>query len=135
MTARPYTTNDLGTVQTWAMGRGMVIPEALIPRDAFVIEDEAGPVAFACLYFRIFCPVCSLDNFTTRPGLHGIQALEAWKALEAAAFARVVELREAGEADYRIFETFVDSRLAEQVSSLGYAVGTKAHVHMSKLIP
>ena len=135
ITVRAYTRDDLVTVQGWAQLRKMVIPEHLIPRDAFMVEDENGPSAFACLYFRIFCAVCSLDNFTTRPGLNGVKANACWQALEAAAFARVAEIRASGEADYRIFETFVDSRMGKHAENLGYTVGKKPHFHISKIIP
>lgn len=135
MNARPYKPDDLATVQAWAVARGMVIAENLIPPDAYMVEDETGPAAFAVLYFRTFCPVCSLDHFTTRPGMTGRQSLEAWKELESAAFARVMALRESGEADYRVFETFADERLAVHAESIGYIVGSKPHVHIAKLIP
>lgn len=136
MNARPYSPDDLGAVQSWAAQRGMVLPQELIPRDAFVIEDENGEaIAFAALYFRIFAPVCSLDHFTTKPGLTGGMSLNAWKLLEQAALDRVLELRASGEADYRVIETFANQRLAQFAAELGYNVGETPHVLISKPIP
>lgn len=131
---RSYTPADLDLVQSWAAARGMALPEVLIPRDAYVVEDSRGPLGFAVLYFRIFCPVCSLDHLTLRPGTSSTRALRAWRALEAAAISRVQELRARGEADYRIFQTFTEAPLASITQRLGYTVGTRPHVPIFKFI-
>lgn len=127
MNVRHFTSDDLSTVQSWAIARGMVIDPVFLPMDCAMVESDGSPVAFAAFYFRP--SVCAIDHFTTNPDATPEAVVHAFSRIEQFAFDI------AKTNGIKIVQTFTEQRLGPIMGRLGYHVGTTPHILITKLIP